>query len=216
MIYYSFPADILVYVKKSHILERNLMAKIIKIASTATTPQTSNLFRNSRNLATNPFKYQNFEGNALDIATFADVFEGTEIKKAGKLKMIASSVAGSMHKMKTSMVEPIANFVNRIGGSITSAWDYAKNTNVSDLPPVKAVSDFMNTPICLPEIKWLNIGELKSKITSRIDMINSDIADIGKTIMARFNTHKISPDMSVKQLEELWKSEIACVVEGVA
>ena len=44
----------------------------------------------------------------------------------------------------------------------------------------------------------------------------ADIVDIGKTIMAGFNTHKISPDMPVKDLEELWKSEIACVVEGVA
>ena len=192
------------------------MAKIIKIASTATTPQTSNLFRTSRNLATNPFKYQNFEGNALDIATFADVFEGTEIKKAGRLKMIAASVAGSMHKMKSSVVEPIVSFVNRIGGSITSAWDYAKNTNISDIPAIKAVTDFMNTPVCLPEIKWLNLEGIKSKISSGIDLMNSDIVDIGKTIMAGFNTHKISPDMPVKDLEELWKSEIACVVEGVA
>lgn len=191
------------------------MAKIIKVASTTHTPQTANLFRTSRNSTTNPFKYSNFEGNTLQ---FADVFEGFEPKQTSKLKMIAASVAGSMNKIRTGF-EPIINFVNRIGGGISNAWNYAKNTNVSDLPAIKSFNEFIKTPVCLPEIKALTL--VKDKISASMDFLNTDITVIGKNVGDKFNTlisklnkNKISSNMSVAELEALWKNEIALANGG--
>lgn len=100
----------------------------------------ANPFKTSRNITTpNPFKYSNFEGNSLP---FADVFDGFEQKKVNKLKMISSSVAGSMTKMKSLLPESIVNFVNRVRGGISSAWNYAKNTNISDIAGIKNISDY--------------------------------------------------------------------------
>ena len=167
------------------------MAKIIKVAPATHTPSVANPFRTSRNSTTNPFKYSNFEGNTLQ---FADVFEGFEPKKVNKLKMIASSVAGSMNKIKSSITEPIAQFVGRVRSGISSAWDYAKNTNISD------------------------IGE---KIASGIGSIGHNILGLGDDInqrwsmvVSRFNSDKISSDMSVSELEGLWKAEIAACEAG--
>ena len=90
------------------------MAKIIKVASSTSTPRIANQFKTSRVSTTNPFKYQNFEGNTLDVSAFADVFEHYSRKEPHGLKLIASSIAGSMHKIKAGITEPIARFVNRV------------------------------------------------------------------------------------------------------
>ena len=191
------------------------MAKIIKVASTTHAPQTANLFRTSRNSTTNPFKYSNFEGNTLQ---FADVFEGFEPKQTSKLKMIAASVAGSMNKIKSSF-EPIINFVNRIGGGISNAWNYAKNTNISDLPVVKSINEFVRTPICLPEIKGFNF--IKERISNGVNILNTDITAIGKNVgdkftgmISKLHKNKISSNMSVTELETLWRNEIALEAGG--
>ncbi len=145
------------------------MAKIIKVASSTNTPRLACQFKTSRNTATNPFKYQNFEGNTLDVSAFADVFESSAAKETSKMKIIAASVAGSMHKIVSGITEPIINFVNRIREGISSAWEYAKNTNVTEHGSlgvltsgidyvgeimnkpisISAISDFMNKPIDL-------------------------------------------------------------------
>ena len=195
------------------------MAKIIKVASTTTTPKTANLFRTSRNSTTNPFKYSNFEGNTLQ---FADVFEGFEPKNTSKLKIIAASVAGTMNKIRTGF-EPIINFVNRIGSGITSAWNYAKNTNISDIIPLKSINEFINKPI---EIKLINdisesVSGFKVGITEKIGQWTDNVTNIGKdmgekwnTLISKINTKKINSDMSVAELEELWKNELALEVGG--
>ena len=195
------------------------MAKIIKVASTTTTPKTANLFRTSRNSTTNPFKYSNFEGNTLQ---FADVFEGFEPKNTSKLKMIAASVAGTMNKIRTGF-EPIINFVNRIGSGITSAWNYAKNTNISDIIPLKSINEFINKPI---EIKLINnisesMSGFKVGITEKIGQWTDNVTNIGKdmgekwnTLISKISTKKINSDMSVAELEELWKNELALEVGG--
>ena len=114
------------------------MAKIIKVGSQNLTPnKIANPFRTSRNSTTNPFKYSNFQGNTLPFE-YADVFGGAK-SNTNKLRMIASSVAGSMNKMKSSIAEPIINFVNRVSENISSAWQYAKVT-----PFTTAVSDAAN------------------------------------------------------------------------
>jgi hypothetical protein len=199
------------------------MAKIIKVASSTSTPRIANQFRTSRNSSTNPFKYQSFEGNTLDISAFADVFESSAIKETNKVKLIAASVAGCMHKIRTSITEPIVNFVKRVCGSISSAWDYAKNTNVSDLGIVKNINNgitnigkFMSTPIDIPGSDIIDgaIDGIKTHISS----INGSMLDLGKDIGSKWSalvakvgkTHtNISSDMSVSELETMWKSEIA-------
>lgn len=192
------------------------MAKIIKVAST--TPQT-NLFRTSRNTATNPFKYSNFEGNTLQ---FADVFEGFEPKQTSKLKMIAASVAGTMTKIKTGF-EPIINFVNRIGEGITSAWNYAKNTNVSDILPLKSINEILDKEIDIKLINDLSnsISGLKTGITDRIGILTDNVTNLGKemsekwdTLISKIHSKKITSDMSVSELEQLWKNELALEAGG--
>jgi len=213
------------------------MAKIIKVGSQNLTPnKIANPFKTSRNSSTNPFKYSNFEGNTLPFELSADVFEGTKSKSTNKLRMIASSVTGSMNKMRSRIAEPIINFVNRVRGGISNAWDYAKNTNVSDLPAIKTFNDVMNTPIKLgafsdsvdnlargisSKLEFLNtdvadIGKAMSEgISSKMEFLNTDVTDIGKamsskwaSLISKIHSNRISADMPVADLEMLWKNEI--------
>lgn len=117
------------------------MAKIIKIGSQNLTPnKIANPFKTSRTSTTNPFKYNNFEGNTLPFEVAADVFQGKKAEKANKLRMIATSVTGSMNKMRSSIAEPIVNFVNRVRGGISNAWDYAKSTTFTGAMSDAAIS----------------------------------------------------------------------------
>lgn len=204
------------------------MAKIIKIASTTNTPRIANQFKTSRNSTTNPFKYQNFEGNTLDISAFADVFESSAANESNRLKLIASSVAGSMHKIRSSIAEPIVNFVNRVREGIVSAWDYAKNTNISISGAVKGLGDVMTKKFEIPGLrkvdelvhKSFDIAGIKSvgdNIKNGFGVIGENMVDFGKDINSKWSAivsrissgSKISSDMSVGELEALWKSEIA-------
>ena len=209
------------------------MAKIIKVGSQNLTPnKIANPFKTSRSSSTNPFKYSNFEGNTLPFELSADVFEGTKSNSTNKLRMIASSVTGSMNKMRSRIAEPIINFVNRVRGGIVNAWDYAKNTNVSDLAPVKAFNEVMNTPIQLgafsdsvdniargisSKLEFLNtdIVDIGKGISSKMEFLNTDVTDIGKAMSSRWTNliskihhNKISADMPVAELEQLWLDEI--------
>lgn len=206
--------------------ERNTMAKIIKI--TSTTPRIANQFKTSRNSTTNPFKYQNFEGNTLDISAFADVFESSAVKESSKMKLIASSVAGSMHKIKSSIAEPIVNFVNRVRDAVVTSWDYAKNTDVSISNAVKGIESVMNTKFDIPglrkvdelihkPIEFSGIKSVGANIKNGIGVIGENMVDFGKDINSKWSAliskinggRKISSEMSVGELEELWKSEIS-------
>ncbi len=197
------------------------MAKIIKIGSmnTTLTSKTANLAKTSRQgNITNPFKFSNFEGNTLQ---FADVFEGFEPKKQNKLKMIASSVTGSMNKMRSSITEPIMNFVNRVRGGISNAWDYAKNTNVSDLPGIKQVNDVLNTPINinLDGLKGIgrsissglntDIKDIGKGISSKMEFLNSDVTELWSGLVSRIHSNSYNSEMSVSDLEMAWKGIIS-------
>ncbi|MCQ2743574.1 MAG: hypothetical protein MJ230_02090 [bacterium] len=205
------------------------MAKIIKVASTTNTPRIANQFKTSRKSTTNPFKYQNFEGNTLDISAFADVFESSA-KETNKMKLIASSVARIKKKRKSNIAEPIINFVNRVCSGVSSAWNYAKNTNISFSGAIKGISDAMNTKIEIPGLKTvdefihkpIDFGGLKSidnsvdGIKANIGAFGENVIDFGKDINSRWialiskinKPSKISSDMSVAELEEMWKAEI--------
>ncbi len=193
------------------------MAKITKVGTqnptftSAKTKKASSIqtHRNS-NEATNPFKFTNFEGNTLQ---FADVFEGFKPQSASKLRMIASSVAGSMNKMKSSIAEPIVAFVNRVKSGVSHAWDYAKNTNISDLPGIKQTKDFLLAERHLPEIYNLSshITALKEGLTSGVEFMNKDILELGRGVSERckglvsnisFSSRQRYANMSVSELRE--------------
>ena len=113
------------------------MAQIIKVGSQSFTPnKVAGTIRTARNSTTNPFQDVNFEGNTLQ---FADVFEGFESGNVSRLKMIASSVVGSMYKVRKSIAESVMVFANRVKSHVSSAWNYATNTNFSEIPAIKSI-----------------------------------------------------------------------------
>ena len=201
------------------------MAKIDKVSGFNLGQKIANPFKTSRSMSTpNPFKYSNFEGNTLP---FADVFEGFENKNVSKMRMISSSVMGSMTKLRSSITEPIVNFVNRIGENLSNAWNYAKNTNVSDLAPIKSINNVMQM-----DVKDLgkgisssisNMGRNLSEKMPSINMpslhIDSNISGIGKNLSDKWSNmiskiniphhNRISSDMPVCELKSMWENEIA-------
>ena len=201
------------------------MAKIDNVSGFNLGQKIANPFKTSRSMSTpNPFKYSNFEGNTLP---FADVFEGFENKNVSKMRMISSSVMGSMTKLRSSITEPIVNFVNRIGENLSNAWNYAKNTNVSDLAPIKSINNVMQM-----DVKDLgkgisssisNMGRNLSEKMPSINMpslhIGSNISGIGKNLSDKWSNmiskiniphhNKISSDMPVCELRSMWEKELA-------
>ena len=177
------------------------MAKIIKVGSqnpTFTSQKIANPFKTSRKSVTdpfrsNPFMYSNFEGNSLP---FADVFEGFENKKslAFKGKMISSAVVGSMNKMKSSVVEPIVNFVKRtytgVKEGAAAAWNLTFRTPISEvpglrrIPGIKKLDETMSMEVTMPSIA--GIAERASDIgkaiafKGKMDYLKKDIKDVGR------------------------------------
>lgn len=206
------------------------MAKIDKVSGFNLGQKIANPFKTSRSMSTpNPFKYSNFEGNTLP---FADVFEGFENKNVSKMRMISSSVVGSMNKFRSSITEPIVNFVNRIGAGISNAWNYAKNTNVSDLINFEGINNVMKM-----DVKDIgkgisnSISEMNRNISDKMPKfsmpsismpsmpswnVSSSISGLGKGLSDRWSNlvnkiniphhEKISSDMPVCELEARWKS----------
>ena len=186
----------------------------------------ANPFKTSRNITTpNPFKYSNFEGTSLSVA---DVFDGFEQKKVNKLKMISSSVAGSMTKMKSLLPESIVNFVNRVRGGISSAWNYAKNTNISDIAGIKNISEAWNNTMSMDVAdigKGLSnsISGLGNSISNKMSFLNKDVTDIGKGLADKWNSlissvhhNKITKDTPVQDLKAMWEHEINLMSEREA
>lgn len=193
------------------------MAKIDKVSGFNLGQKIANPFKTSRSMSTpNPFKYSNFEGNTLP---FADVFEGFENKNISKMRMISSSVMGSMTKFRSSITEPIINFVNRIGAGISSAWDYAKNTTVTD--SVKDLSKGISNSISemgknisekMPSFSMPTINMPSLHISSNISGIGKNLSDKWSNMISKINIphhEKISSDMPVCDLRAMWEKEIA-------
>ncbi len=214
----------------------------MRINNVGLTPnqKCANPFKTSRNSTTNPFQNVNFEGNTLQ---FADVFEGFQPKNTSKLKMITSSVAGSMTKLRNSITEPIVNFVKRIGEGLSNAWTYAKNKNVSDLAGVKAINDVMNTDIVdigkglsnsisgigkgiSEKMSFLNtdVTEIGKGLGEKMSFLNTDVTDIGKGLAGKWNAliskvhnhNKITKDTPVEDLKAMWENEIKLAEEKEA
>ena len=189
------------------------MAKIIKVGSQKITPnKIANPFKTTRTSTTNPFKYNNFEGNTLQ---FADVFEGVKPVQTNKLRMVASSVAGSMNKMKSSITEPIVKFVNKVRENIVA---------FNEIPAVKSFNEVMNRPIeiniKMPNIKNIaveSINNIKEGVSSRIDYLNRDVLEVGKDIKAQWEAliakipsrTRYTAETPVAELEEAFRAELA-------
>ena len=206
------------------------MAKIDKVSGFNLGQKIANPFKTSRSMSTpTPFKYSNFEGNTLP---FADVFEGFENKNVSKVRMISSSVMGSMTKLRSSITEPIVNFVNRVTTGISNAWNYAKNTNVSDLTPIKNIHNVMQMDVIdlgkgisnsisnmgknisgkMPSFNMPTINMPSLHIGSNISGIGKNLSDKWSNMISKINIphhNKISSDMPVCELKSMWENEIA-------
>lgn len=201
------------------------MAKIDKVSGFNLGQKIANPFKTSRSMSTpNPFKYSNFEGNTLP---FADVFEGFENKNVSKMRMISSSVMGSITKFRSSITEPIVNFVNRVTTGISNAWNYAKNTNVSDLTPIKNIHNVMQMDVIdLGKGISNSISNIGKNISEKMPSFNmpslhigSNISGIGKNLSDKWSNmiskiniphhNRISSDMPVCELKSMWENEIA-------
>lgn len=193
------------------------MAKIDKVSGFNLGQKIANPFKTSRSMSTpNPFKYSNFEGNTLP---FADVFEGFENKNVSKMRMISSSVMGSMTKLRSSITEPIVNFVNRISTGVSNAWNYAKNTSVTD--SVKDLGKGISNSISemgkniserMPSFNMPTINMPSLHISSNISGIGKNLSDKWSNMISKINiphNNKISADMPVCELRSMWENEIA-------
>ena len=197
-------------VKKSEKKERNSMSKINNVGLNLG-HKIANPFKTSRNITTpNPFKYSDFEGNSLP---YADVFGGVEKKNVNKFKMMASSVAGSMNKLRSSIAEPIVNFVRRVGTGISNAWDYAKNTNISDVAGIKNISESLHN----------TISGIGNSISDRVSDIHKNVTDMGKNLSDKWNSlvskihhNRITKDTTVDELRTMWINEIVSSTESEA
>ena len=188
------------------------MAKIIKVGSQKITPnKIANPFKTTRTSTTNPFKYNNFEGNTLQ---FADVFEMAKPVQTNKMRMIASSVTGSMNKMKSSITEPIVKFVNKVRENIAA---------FNEIPAVKSFNEVMNTPIELnvkmPSFKGVteSMATIKEGLTSKMSYLNRDVLEVGNDIKARWEAlvakipsrTRYTAETPVSELETALRAELA-------
>lgn len=192
------------------------MTKILKV-DLSSGQKIINPFRTSRDSAsTNPFKYQNFEGNAIDPLVCADVLVSFKAKPS-RLKMITSSVAGMMTK---NVTEPIKQFVNRVKVIASKAWEYSKNTNISDLPGIRGINSVMKMDIVdIGRGFTDSISGFGKKIAQRcylepeVTGLGESISHIWSGLISKIHTNKINSETSVDELRRMWEAEIALAKE---
>ncbi len=196
------------------------MAKIQKIELNLG-QKIANPFKTTRKSTTNPFKYNDFEGNTLDVAAFADVFSGASDKNFSKLKMITSSVMGSMTKLRNSITEPIVNFVNRVKEGISSTWNNTihneglKNITEKLQTTGDKIGDILNYDIG----KGLSdsLSGLGKTISDKMNItgIGEDLSTKWAALIGKIHGRKISSDMTVAELKDLWIKENELISNSV-
>jgi hypothetical protein len=202
------------------------MAKIIKVGSQSPTFTTVKAKKGSiktqrnSNEVTNPFKFTNFEGNTLQ---FADVFEGFKpsfkSSPANKMRIIASSVTGSMSKVKSLVPESIVNFARRVVSDISDAANAIKENSV-----VKRTTEFLLAERHLPDFYNLSprIASIRESISQGVEFMNRDVVEVGKDFTANvsakckeiisninFSHRSRYANMSVSELEECFAAALA-------
>ena len=180
-----------------------------------------NPFKTTRKSSTNPFKYNDFEGNAIDPLICADVlvsFKGKE----NKLKMISSSVMGSMIKLRNSITEPIINFANRVKEGITTTWNTAIEKsglkNISE--NLHTTGEKINSILNYDVSKGISdsISGLGKTISEKINItgIGEDLSTKWNSLIGKIqHNRKISSDMSVAELKDLWIKENELISNSV-
>ena len=170
------------------------MANIKKIELNLS-QKLANPFKTARKSDTNPFKYSNFEGNTLQ---FADVFEGFEPKQINKLKMITSSVMGSLTKVRNGITEPIVHFVNKVREGLHTTSENIHSILSYDVG--KGITD--------------SITGIKQSISNKVTSWKEGVTGIGKdlsetwtNLISRVQTHKITSDIPVAELRQMWINE---------
>ena len=184
--------------------------------------KVANPFKTTRKSTTNPFKYNDFEGNTIDPLICADVLVSFKGKES-KLKMISSSVMGSMTKLRNSITEPIINFVNKV----RDLWDIAKNTNIEFTGLKEGIS---NTTGKIKDILSYDVGKgisdslsgIGKTITGKISLLNEGITGIGKdlseswtSLVGKVHHNKISADTPVAELRQMWVNENELIADSV-
>ena len=196
------------------------MAKIQKIELNLG-QKIANPFKTTRKSTTNPFKYNDFEGNTLDVAAFADVFSGASDKNVSKLKMITSSVIGSMTKLRNSITEPIVNFVNRVRDGISTTWNNTINNegikNITE--KIHATSDKISGILHYDIGKGLSdsLSGLGKTISEKMNItgISEDLSAKWNDLIGKIHGKKITSDMSVAELKDLWIKENELIASSV-
>ena len=178
----------------------------------------ANPFKTTRKSSTNPFKYNDFEGNAIDPLICADVLVSFKGKES-KLKMITSSVIGSMTRLKNSITEPIAHFVSRVKEGITTTWNTAvEKVGLNNIKEsIHTTGEKINSILSYDVGKGISdsLSGIGKNISEHLSSISGDITGIGKDLSSKWNTligkvqvnHKISSDLSVAELKDLWIKE---------
>ena len=97
------------------------------------------------------------------------------------------------------------------------------NTPVTDLPGIKTINRVMNTPIEINLLSGItdSLSGIKTGISGRISSINDNVTTFGKelsdkwtALVSKIQGSRISSDLTVNELEELWKKEIELEVGG--
>ena len=186
-----------------------------------------NPFKTTRSSSTNPFKYQDFEGNTIDPLVCADVLVSMKSKQS-KLKMISASVAGSITKLHSNITEPIVKFVKRIGSDLSSAWDYAKNTNISDVKGFRTISNTLNMDIAdvgrgIKNSISDSLGGIGKGISNKFSAYSTSITELGHgisdkwtSLIGKIHHSRINKDTTVDELRAMWEAEIASSVKEAA
>lgn len=171
----------------------------------------ANPFKTSRTSTTNPFKNSDFEGDISfkgSTLVSAEIFEGYVNKKTNKLKMITSSVAGSMTKLRSFIPESITKFVNRVKTNAINLWNGTTNILNKDIVDIgKDISNSVSGSISSMGNRMSNI---KQDICNKLPSFNN-VTDMSKNLFAKWTNKlnslqriKITKDTSVSELKEMW------------
>ena len=182
--------------------------------------KVANPFKTTRKSTTNPFYSINFEDNTIDPLICADVLDSFKGKE-NKLKMITSSVMGSMTRLRNSITEPITNFVNRVKEDITTTWNKAiEKTGLKNISEnLHTAGEKINSILKYDVSKGLSdsISELGKTISEKINItgLGENLSTKWNDIIGKIHNKGIPSDLSVAEYRALWLKENELIANSV-
>lgn len=182
--------------------------------------KVANPFKTTRKSTTNPFYSINFEGNTIDPLICADVLDSFKGKE-NKLKMITSSVMGSMTRLRNSITEPITNFVNRVKEDITTTWNKAiEKTGLKNISEnLHTAGEKINSILKYDVSKGLSdsISGLGKTISEKINItgLGENLSTKWNDIIGKIHNKGIPSDLSVAEYRALWLKENELIANSV-